>query len=201
MPNAPTAPESLAIASGTPQQHREPFARLLHAHPETAFDYLEFRRLLAGQITAFAAERGSEEDMVRLQLRMQELEDAHSLDDPAQEAAADAAFHQAVYQMAGNAIMTHVMGTLFHMLKDGVFYDRSDLYLRRGVRDGFMRQHRAIYAAIVARNPEAARAAADAHIASTAEALREAQRADQRREVSVRRMEGLALTQKPRGEE
>lgn len=176
-------------------------AQLLQAHPETAFDYLEFRRLLAGQTTAFAAERGSDAEMERLQERMQALEEVHSLDDPAQEAAADAAFHQAIYEMAGNAIMSHVMASLFSMLKDGVFYDRSDLYLRRGVREGFMRQHRAIYAAIVARNPDAARAAADAHIVSTTEALREAQRADQRRDVSIRRRDGLSLTLRPRGDE
>lgn len=171
----------------------DPLSRLLHGHPETAFDYLEFRRLLAGQAAAFAAERGSEQDIAHLHQCLRAMEEAHALDDPAQEAMADAQFHLACYEMAGNTVMIHIMRRLFDMLRSGVFYDRADLYLRRGVRDGFLRQHQAIYAAIAARNPDAARAAADAHLASTAEALREAQRADHRREVSVRRRDGLDL--------
>lgn len=190
-------PTSLSHES-TPDQTADVLSRLLHSHPETAFDYLEFRRLLAAQASAFAAERATEDDIGRLKTCLTAMEEAHALDDPAQEALADAQFHLAVYEAAGNVIMLHIMRRLFDMLKNGVFYDRSDLYLRRGVRDGFLRQHQAIYAAIAARNPEAARAAADAHIASTTEALREAQRADLRREVSVRRREGLDLMARSR---
>lgn len=171
----------------------DPLSRLLHSHPETAFDYLEFRRLLAGQAAAFAAERATEEDIARLHDALRAMEEAHALDDPAQEAQADARFHLICYEMAGNTLMLHIMRRLFAMLTSGVFYDRSDLYLRRGVREGFLRQHQAIYAAVAARNPDAARAAADAHLASTAEALREAQRADHRREVALRRRDGLEL--------
>lgn len=171
----------------------DPLSRLLHSHPETAFDYLEFRRLLAGQAAAYAAERATEEGVERLRLCLRAMEEAHALDDPAQEAQVDAQFHLACYEMAGNPVMTHIMRRLFEMLRNDVFYDRADLYLRRGVREGFLRQHQAIYAAIAARNPDAARAAADAHMASTAEALREAQRADLRREVSLRRRDGLDL--------
>lgn len=171
----------------------DPLSRLLHSHPETAYDYLEFRRLMAGQAAAFAAERASEEDIERLRQALKAMEEAHALDDPAQEALADAQFHLMCYEMAGNTLMLHIMRRLFEMLRSGVFYDRADLYLRRGVREGFLRQHQAIYAAIAARNPDAAYAAADAHLASTAEALREAQRADQRREAALRRKEGLDL--------
>lgn len=168
-------------------------SRLLHSHPETAYDYLEFRHLLASEASGFAAERATPEQLARMKECMLAMEQAHALDNPAQEAAADAAFHLAVYEAAGNVVMLHIMRRLFEMLRTGVFYDRADLYLRRGVREGFLRQHQAIYAAIAARNVDAARAAADAHIASTTEALREAQRADLRREVAIRRREGLAL--------
>gem|GEM_PF-1156634 len=168
-------------------------SRLLHSHPETAYDYLEFRRLMAAEASGFAAERATPEQVRRMKDCMLAMEQAHALDDPAQEAAADAAFHLAVYEATGNAVLLHIMRRLFEMLRTGVFYDRADLYLRRGVRESFLRQHQAIFAAIAARNSEAARAAADAHIVSTTEALREAQRADQRREVAVRRREGLDL--------
>lgn len=194
----------LGIMTDTPKppaQNVDTLSRLLQSHPETAYDYLEFRHLLAGQASAFAADRASDEDIQRLHDCLHAMEEAHALDDPAQEAAADAKFHLAVYEAAGNTVMEHIMRRLFEMLKSGVFYDRADLYLRRGVRDAFLRQHQAIYAAIAARNPDAARAASDAHLQTTTEALREAQRADQRREVSVRRREGLALMVKGRRED
>ncbi|TAN62180.1 MAG: FCD domain-containing protein [Magnetospirillum sp.] len=176
----------------------DPLARLLQAHPQTAYDYLEFRRLMAGNAAALAAERADEADLARLRACMEAMERAHALDDPAQEATADADFHLAIYQAAHNLVMTQVMRRIFEMLKGGVFYDRADLYRRRGVRDGFLRQHQAIWQAIAAGDPEAARTLAEAHIRSTEEALREAQHADARREVALRRRSGSDLTGRTR---
>jgi len=169
------------------------FATLLRSHPETAFDYLEFRGLLAGEATAFAAQRASPAEVARIGACLKAMEQAHALDDPEQEAAADAHFHLAIYEGVHNQVMLHIMRPLFEMLRLGVFYERTELYLRRGVREVFLRQHQAIYQAIAAGDAEGARAAASAHLASTAEALREAQWAAHRREVSGRRRNGSGL--------
>lgn len=176
----------------------DPLARLLQAHPETVFDYFEFRRVMAGNAAALAAERADDADLARLRACVEAMERAHALDDPEQEAVADADFHLAIYQAAHNLVMSQVMHRVFDMLKIGVFYDRIDLYRRRGVRDGFLRQHLAIWHAIAAGNPEAARSAAEAHISSTEEALREAQYANSRRDVALRRRSGSDLTGRPR---
>ncbi len=176
----------------------DPLARLLQAHPETVFDYFEFRRLMAGNAAALAAERATEQDLARLKACVETLERAHDGDDPEKEALADAEFHLAIYDAAHNEVMAQVMRRVFEMLRGGVFYDRADLYRRKGVRDGFRRQHQAIWHAIAAGNPEAARSMAEAHIWSTEEALREAQHADVRREVALRRRAGSDLTGRPR---
>lgn len=176
----------------------DPLARLLQAHPETVFDYFEFRRVMAGNAAALAAERASDEDIARLGACMEAMEKAHALDDPAHEAATDAEFHLAIYEAAHNLVMSHVMRRVFDMLKIGVFYDRIDLYRRRGVRDAFLRQHQAIWQAVAARNPDLARSAAEAHINSTEEALREAQFANSRRDVALRRRAGSDLTSRAR---
>ncbi|MDO8605747.1 MAG: FCD domain-containing protein [Phaeospirillum sp.] len=176
----------------------DPLARLLQAHPETVFDYFEFRRVMAGNAAALAAERADEADLTRLRACVEAMETAHALDDPEQEATADADFHLAIYQAAHNLVMSQVMHRVFDMLKIGVFYDRIDLYRRRGVRDGFLRQHLAIWHAIAAGNPEAARSTAEAHISSTEEALREAQYANSRRDVALRRRSGSDLTGRAR---
>ncbi len=176
----------------------DPLARLLQAHPETAYDYLEFRRLMAGNAAALAAERATESDLARLAACMGAMEEAHAIDDHEQEAAADADFHLAIYEAAHNLVMTQVMHRIFDMLKGGVFYDRADLYRRRGVRDGFLRQHQAIWRAIADGNPEVARSMAEAHIGSIEEALREAQHADARRDVALRRRSGSDLVARAR---
>ncbi|KIL97505.1 Glycolate utilization operon transcriptional activator GlcC [Paramagnetospirillum magnetotacticum MS-1] len=190
------APKPTLRNAGEPAS--DPLSRLLQAHPETVFDYFEFRRVMAGSAAALAAERATPEDLAHLRACMEAMEKAHALDDPAQEAATDAEFHLAIYQSAHNLVMSQVMGRVFDMLKVGVFYDRIDLYRRRGVRDAFLRQHQAIWQAIVAGNPEAARIAAEAHINSTEEALREAQFANSRRDVALRRRAGSDLTGRPR---
>lgn len=171
----------------------ETLSRLLHSHPETAYDYLEFRNILAGEATAFAAERATDADLARIKECLDQLKDAHSRNDPLAEAAADADFHLSIYDSAKNSVMTHIMRRLFEMLSSGVFYDRAGLRMRRGVRENFMTQHQKIYEAIAARNPEAARIAAQAHIISTREALLEAKQEDHRLEVSKRRQQGSDL--------
>jgi GntR family transcriptional regulator, transcriptional repressor for pyruvate dehydrogenase complex len=171
----------------------DPLARLLQCHPETAFDYLEFRRMMAGPAAAFAAERATPEDIERLGKCLHAMEEAHEIDDPSQEAAADAFFHLAIYEASHNQVLIRIMQQFIRMMSEDVFYERTSLYQRRGVRDSFLRQHQAIYHAIAAGNPEAARATADAHLASTMEALREAQRADARLEVALRRQQGATL--------
>jgi len=172
----------------------ELLARLLNSHPETAFDYLEFRSLLGGEAAAYAAQRASEGEVQKIRACLDELERSHKLDDPTEEVQADSQFHLAIYEAAHNEVITHIMRVVFEMLRYDVFYDRSVLYQRRGVRDSFFRQHQALYAAIAARDPDAARKAATSHLASAAEALREYHLADRRREVSSRRAEGAGLT-------
>lgn len=172
----------------------EPLAGLLRGHPETAFDYFEFRRLMAGEVAELAATRASPADLARIEQCVAALEQAHQHDDPDQEAAADTDFHTALCEAAGNPVTTRVMLRIFEMLRGGVFYDRCDLYRRRGVRDGFLAQHRAIWDAIRSGDAALARRLSEAHIDATAEALREARDEDARREVALRRQDGIGLT-------
>src|SRR3954449_1675296 len=94
----------------------DPLARLLQCHPETAIDYLEFRRMMAGPAAAFAAERATPEDIERLGKCLHAMEEAHELDDPSQEAAADAAFHLAIYEASHNEVMIRIMQQFIRMM-------------------------------------------------------------------------------------
>ena len=182
----------------TSESGADPLALLLQAHPETAYDYLEFRRLMAGHSAALAAEQATDADLAHIKTCLDAIEHAHALAEPEQEAEADAAFHLAIYEAGHNVVTIQIMRRILKMLTSDVFYDRGNLYRRRGVREGFLRQHQAIWHAIAVRNPIAARSLAEAHITYTEEALREAQNADARREISVRRRDGTDLVSRPR---
>ncbi|HLN25054.1 MAG TPA: FCD domain-containing protein, partial [Patescibacteria group bacterium] len=84
--------------------------------------------------------------------------------------------------------MQHIMRSVFQLLRHDVFYDRRRLYQREGVRELLLRQHKAIFDAIMARDPESARAAAEKHILYARDALQESRVSEQRLEVSLRRI-------------
>lgn len=166
----------------------EPLYSALASRPETTFDYLEFRRFVEGSAAYFAALRGTDVDRDLLRECFEKMEAAHGQDDSTDEAEADADFHLAVYEASHNLVMLHIMRSLSDMLRKDVFYNRAKLYQRQGVRELLLEQHRAVYQTVMAGDPDAAKAAAEAHIDFTRDALMEIAKADARLEVSLRRI-------------
>ncbi|KIL98121.1 Glycolate utilization operon transcriptional activator GlcC [Paramagnetospirillum magnetotacticum MS-1] len=166
----------------------EPLYSALASRPETTFDYLEFRRFVEGSAAYFAALRGTDVDRDLIRECFEKMEAAHGQDDSSDEADADADFHLAVYEASHNLVMLHIMRSLSDMLRKDVFYNRAKLYQRQGVRELLLEQHRAVYQTVMAGDPDAAKAAAEAHIDFTRDALMEISKADARLEVSLRRI-------------
>ena len=160
----------------------------MKSHPETAFDYLEFRFMAAGMSARLAAERGTEKDRAQITRAFQAMVAAYGEPDSTEEYLADKEFHLAVYAASHNAVMEHVMRNIFVMLHQDVFYQREHLYNREGVRELLRRQHKAIYDAIMARDPEAARIAAEKHVLYIKDTLQESRLAEQRAAVAMRRV-------------
>jgi len=67
--------------------------------------------------------------------------------------------------------LLHMMRSMFDMLQAGVFYNRQLLFEKRSNRSMLLDQHRAIFDAIMAQDPEAARAAIGAHLAFIEECM------------------------------
>lgn len=166
----------------------EPLYSALASRPETTFDYLEFRRFVEGSAAYFAALRGTDVDRDLIRECFEKMEIAHQKDDSSDEAESDADFHLAVYEASHNLVMLHIMRSLSDMLRKDVFYNRAKLYQRQGVRELLLEQHRAVYQTVMAGDPDAAKAAAEAHIDFTRDALMEIAKADARLEISLRRM-------------
>ncbi|HYG90176.1 MAG TPA: FCD domain-containing protein [Azospirillum sp.] len=172
---------------------RDPLTRLLRENPEATFDYLEFRSTVEGSAAYYAALRATEVDRAAIKACYDRMEASHGKDDPSEEADADADFHLAIYEATHNVVMLHIMRSLSDLLRNDIFYNRNKLYERKGVRDLLIDQHKAVYEAVTAGDPERARDAAERHITYINSALQEIRDAEARLEVSLRRMGRMDL--------
>ena len=137
---------------------------LFSAHEEAVFDYLAFRRDMEGLAAERAARLGSDTDLAVIATIFAKMEAAHAKRDPTDEAELDANFHMAIIEASHNVVMLHMMRSMYDLLRQGVFYNRQVMFRNRQTRDALLDQHRAINAAIQARNPAEARAAVAAHL-------------------------------------
>lgn len=176
----------------------EPLVTLLQNNPETSYDYLEFRGSIEAQAAMLAAQRATDLDRDAIRGIVARMRTVHGKDDSSEEADADAELHLVIYEAAHNVVMLHIMRSLSDMLRNDVFYNRAKLYLRKGVRELLLDQHRAVYQAVMAGDPQAARTAAEAHINFTRDALMEIAKADARLEVSLRRIAKSDIVALPR---
>ena len=100
---------------------------------------------------------------------------------------ADADFHLSIYRACHNAVMAFVMTTLITMQRRDVFYDRLSTFEQPSTRKALMEQHRALYLAIMNRQPDLAAEAAETHIRFASRTLRESMETASRLQVSLRR--------------
>lgn len=167
----------------------DPLMQMFQTHPDTAMDFVEFRSIIEGNAAYLAAMRATDADRELLQACFESMEAAHADDDPENEAEIDADFHLIIAESSHNAVLLHIMRAMVNILREGVFYNRMQLYTRRGSRDLLLKQHRAIYDPIMAGDPDLARQAAKAHLAYVQEIMRDLEREESRQNVSRRRLE------------
>ncbi len=164
-------------------------ARLFARHDEAAVDYVSFRRDIETLAAERAARLGSDADLAVIQAifdRMQAGPQRRSAED---EARLDAQFHSAIIEAGHNVVMLHMMRAMFDLLREGVFYNRRVMFQQRTTRAALMDQHRAINAAIQARDPNAARAAAAAHLDFVETALRDQKKARTSETIARQRLQ------------
>ncbi|MFY9955325.1 FCD domain-containing protein [Bradyrhizobium sp.] len=165
-----------------------PLAELFADKPRVTADYFEYRRIIEGQAAALAATRATDVDRAALKECCERMEKAHEIEDPSQEAAADADLHQFVYESAHNVVLLHVMRVFGELLRNDVLYNRHQLYRRFGVRDQLLKQHLVIAKEILRGDPKAAEKAASEHINFTFQTIEDIRRDEERVEVSLRRV-------------
>jgi len=163
--------------------------RLFAQHEEAVFDYIAFRRDLESIAAERAAIHGSDTDLKVIDTIFRKMEAAHSKRNPSDEADLDAEFHLAILEASHNVILLHMMRSIFDLLREGVFFNRQVMFKNRTTRDLLLEHHRAINAALQARDPQAARAAVVEHLSFVEEALQAQRKSEKNEEIARLRYE------------
>ena len=162
---------------------------LFSTHDEAVFDYIDFRRDMEGLAAERAAHLGSDTDLAVIDAIFGKMVAAHAKRNPSEEAQLDADFHLAIIEASHNVVMLHMMRSMYDLLKEGVFYNRSIMFKQRMTRSHLLDQHEAINAAIQARDPEKARAAVASHMDYVRNALTDQIKADKNEVYARKRYE------------
>ncbi len=163
--------------------------RLFARHDEAVFDYLSFRRDMEGLAAERAARLGSDTDLAVINTVFEKMEAAHPKRNAEDEARLDAQFHMAIVEAGHNVIMLHMMRSMYELLREGVFYNRQIMFKQRTTRQALLDQHRQIKSALMDRNPDAARAAVEAHLNYVERALRDQQKAEHNEDIARQRLD------------
>ncbi|MFD7457885.1 MULTISPECIES: FadR/GntR family transcriptional regulator [unclassified Streptomyces] len=133
---------------------------------ERLVELLEVRRVLESTATALAAARITPDRLAEVE---EHLTAMNATDDPDRILAHDLAFHRAIAEAAGN----ETMAAILEGLSSRTFRARIWRgYQEEGAIARTRREHAAIHRALTARDPEAARTAAAAHVGEVEEWLR-----------------------------
>jgi GntR family transcriptional regulator, transcriptional repressor for pyruvate dehydrogenase complex len=125
---------------------------------DTVLDFLEVRRILEPSATALAALRMSEPDRVELGRVLESV----TSDTPVEElVAADLEFHRQIALGAGNQVLASLVDNMSApTTRARVWRGMTE----RGALERTLAEHRAIYDAIQARDPDLARSWATVHV-------------------------------------
>ncbi|GAB4362453.1 MAG: FCD domain-containing protein [Gammaproteobacteria bacterium] len=154
-----------------------PLAHLIHDNPDALSDVMECRHGLEVLAASHAAVRASPTVQQVIKERFADLEAAHAREDLELEAKADADFHMAIAEASNNVALIHLTRSLFDLLGDQVIHNWEQIYRQKESREAIHQQHREILDAILARDAEAARNAAQRHLAFVGRCLREGREA------------------------
>ena len=151
----------------------DPLVHLLQRHPSTVDDILELRHGIECIAAQFAALRATDTDIKKLNGLVTRMRKRKGEFDAFEDAERDVEFHMAVAEASHNIALVHVTRGIFNLMRMNMLRSREALYHQQdnvGLLDA---QHAEIAKAIAARDPAAARKAANLHLSFVQASLRE----------------------------
>jgi GntR family transcriptional repressor for pyruvate dehydrogenase complex len=142
----------------------KPLAELLLQNPRTSADILELRQGLESIATVYAADRATAADLKKIRNAFEELKTCSLSDDRTNLPELDAAFHLAIADATHNVALAHVIHGIHTLIREGMrqyhrLIDYDDAKERQ-----LLTQHQAIFDAVMARDAQKARKAAERHL-------------------------------------
>jgi GntR family transcriptional repressor for pyruvate dehydrogenase complex len=146
---------------------------------------VEVRRVLEGEIAALAAERASRAQIAALRRALQAIDAAAVAGGDG--VAEDLAFHRVIGEATGNPQFRLLLGFLAQYLHEAMRITRGNEARRRDFMEAVQAEHRAIFEAIAAHDPAAARRHATEHLVRGEQRLVEGGIIDGRRRQAAAR--------------
>ncbi|PWR04168.1 GntR family transcriptional regulator [Meridianimarinicoccus roseus] len=188
--------EGTFVAELTGQAMSPALIALYARHGLAFYDYLEYRREQEGFAARLAATRATATDHDEIRRLLGVMEEAQANGDAEQSEQADVAFHGAVVNASHNAMLMHMMTSIYDLTRRGVFYNRRFLRTIDGTGERLLDQHRQIAEGVLAGNPDAAEAAARSHLDFVEQSFRLGHDRE-RRERAARKRQMAAGLRKP----
>ena len=160
---------------------------LFARYPEAFGGYLEFRREVEGFAAHAAALRATNEDRDVLKRILDDMAEAFGESDTKRELELDVEFHAYIVDATQNAMLIHIMASIYELLARGVLLGRNMEFLDTSRRTMLLQQHRSIGNAIINSDADAAAAAAEAHIDFVEASYREANNLEARTRIARKR--------------
>jgi len=139
------------VKSVTSERIQDPLSLLIKTDTQKIFDLIEVRKAIEVWSAFHAAQRVTEEDIKRLESIIKEMKKA--FDEGRSWEKQDADFHLALAQTTHNTIQTHIMSTIYDLLRESVarvFTDQEKI-------KRLLHQHYRIFNAIKNHSPDKAR--------------------------------------------
>ncbi len=123
--------------------------------------------------TVYAAERATSADLQKIGAAFEALKAASLSQDRANLAELDAAFHLAIADSTHNVALAHVMHGIHTLIREGMSQYHRLIDYDEAMEKQLMTQHKAIYDAVMARDAQKARKAAERHLTFVREMYQE----------------------------
>ena len=158
------------------EQAVAPLIPLIHDDPQYRYDVLETRQMIEINTAWHAAQRATDKDKDHIRRCFDEMQRHQQSHDAASAARADAQFHLAIAEASHNVVVVQVMRSLFEMVLSTVAQNRRLMFVHDDpkVLELLTRQHHDLMQAIIASEPEQARAVIGEHLAYVHEKLSQA---------------------------
>lgn len=151
----------------------KPLAELLLQNPRTSADILELRQGLESISTVYAAQRATAADLKKISAAFEALKAGSLSQDRVNLAELDAAFHLAIADSTHNIALAHVMHGIHTLIREGMRQYHRLIDYDDAMEKQLMSQHQAIYDAVMSRDAQKARKAAERHLAYVREMYKE----------------------------